>query len=88
MEGDFSARVRRVFDNPGAVLESAGAGFGDVVKATVYLTDLGQFQVLNVIYAEYFGSHKPARSTVGVAALPMGSPVEIDLVAVIEERRS
>jgi reactive intermediate/imine deaminase len=87
VEGDFAAMARRVFDNLGAVLESAGAGFDDVVKATVYLTDLGNFQVLNGIYAEVFGAHKPARSTVGVANLPMGSPVEIDLVAELKKRR-
>ncbi|MGA7615536.1 MAG: RidA family protein [Thermoanaerobaculia bacterium] len=82
VEGEFESLVRRVFENLRAVLDSAGASFDDVVKATVYLTDLGQFQKLNGIYAEYFGDHKPARSTVGVAQLPMGAPVEIDLVAV------
>jgi reactive intermediate/imine deaminase len=82
VKGDFEAQVRRVFDNLGAVLRSAGADFKDVVKATVYLTNLSDFQTLNGIYAEYFGTHKPARSTVGVAALPKGAPVEIDLIAV------
>jgi 2-iminobutanoate/2-iminopropanoate deaminase len=81
VQGSFESMVRRVFDNLRAVLESAGAGFSDVVKATVYLTDLGDFQKLNEIYAEYFGDHKPARSTVGVAQLPKGARVEIDLIA-------
>ena len=81
--GDFSAQARRVFDNLKAVLNEAGGDFRNVVKATVYLSDLNNFQTLNAIYAEYFGEHKPARSTVGVSALPRGAAVEIDLVAVI-----
>ena len=83
VEGDFSAQARRVFDNLRAVLKQSGAEFRDVIKATVYLTDLGNFQTLNGIYAEYFGQHKPARSTVGVASLPKGAAIEIDLIAVI-----
>lgn len=83
VEGDFSAQVRRVFDNLRAVLRQSGADFRNVAKATVYLTDLGNFQTLNGIYAEYFGDHKPARSTVGVSQLPKGAQVEIDLIAVL-----
>jgi len=83
IEGDFSAQSRRVFDTLRAVLKAAGAHFGNVTRATVYLTVLNYFQTLNSIYGEYFGSHKPARSTVGVAQLPRGAAVEIDLIAVI-----
>jgi 2-iminobutanoate/2-iminopropanoate deaminase len=83
VEGDFAAQARRVFENLKAVLAAAGAGFGDVVKATVYLTDLANFATLNEIYASYFGDTKPARSTVGVAQLPKGASVEIDLVAIL-----
>ena len=83
VKGDFSVQARRVFDNLRAVLDQAGAGFRHVVKATVYLTDLGDFQALNGIYAEYFGDHKPARTTVQVAGLPKGSTVEIDLIAIV-----
>jgi len=83
IQGDFTAQARRVFENLKAVLKEAGGDFGNVVKTTVYLSDLTNFQTLNAIYAEYFGDHKPARSTVGVAALPRGAAVEIDLVAVI-----
>jgi len=83
IEGDFPAQVRRVLDNLKAVLRAAGIDFRNVTRATVYLTDLGNFQTLNSIYAEYFGEHKPARSTVGVAALPRGAAVEIDLIAAI-----
>jgi 2-iminobutanoate/2-iminopropanoate deaminase len=83
VQGDFAVQAKRVFENLRAVLKESGAEFQHVVKATVYLTDLGNFQTLNSIYAEYFGEHKPARSTVGVAQLPRGAGVEIDLIAVV-----
>ena len=83
VQGDFVAQARRVFENLKAVLNESRAEFRHVVKATVYLSDLGNFQALNSIYGEYFGDHKPARSTVGVAQLPRGAAVEIDLVAVL-----
>ena len=83
IEGDFTAQVRRVLENLKAVLKEAGTDFGRVVKATVYLADLANFATMNSIYAEYFGGNKPARSTVGVAALPRGAAVEIDLIAII-----
>lgn len=83
VEGDFPTLVRRVFDNLRAVLRKGGADFRHVTKATVYLTDLGNFQTLNSVYAEAFGDHKPARSTVGVAQLPKGATVEIDVIAVV-----
>jgi reactive intermediate/imine deaminase len=83
IEGDFATQTRRVFDNLRAVLRASGADFNNVARATVYLTDLGNFQALNSIYGQYFGDHKPARSTVGVAQLPLGAAVEIDLIAVI-----
>ena len=72
-----------MFDNLKAVLRQSGADFRNVTKATVYLTDLTNFQTMNSIYAEYFGEHKPARSTVGVAQLPKGAAVEIDVIAVV-----
>jgi len=81
IEGGFEAQARRVFANLEAVLTAAGCGFGDVLKATVYLADMTDFPVLNAVYAEAFGDHKPARSTVQAAALPLGARVEIDLVA-------
>lgn len=83
VEGDFETLTRRVFENLKAVLESDGASFSNVVKATVFLKSMSDFQTLNGVYAEYFGGHKPARSTVAVADLPKGVPVEIDLVAVV-----
>jgi|CXWL01.1.fsa_nt_gi 2-iminobutanoate/2-iminopropanoate deaminase len=78
---DFAAQARQVFANLDAVLATAGCGLGDVLKATVFITDFANFPTLNAIYAEAFGDHKPARSTVAVAALPKGALVEIDLVA-------
>jgi 2-iminobutanoate/2-iminopropanoate deaminase len=63
------------------VLREAGTSLDDVVKATVFVTDLGDFAKLNAIYAKRFGAHKPARSTVQVPALPRGASVEIELVA-------
>ena len=79
----FEAQAHRVFKNLDAVLRASGSDFSRVLKATVYLADLANFQALNTIYAEYFGTHKPARSTVGVAQLPKGAAVEIDLIALI-----
>ena len=81
--GDFATQARRVFDNLRAVLRAGGADFHNVAKATVFLTNLGNFQTLNAIYAEYFGDHKPARTTVQVAGLPKGAELEIDLIAVL-----
>ncbi len=83
VDGDFAAQVHRVFENLKAVLTAGGTGLGNVIKATVYLTDLANFATLNEIYASYFGDAKPARSTVGVAQLPKGGLVEIDLIAVV-----
>jgi 2-iminobutanoate/2-iminopropanoate deaminase len=79
--GGFEAQARQVLRNLGHVLESAGCSFQDVVKATIFITDLAHFQVLNELYGEAVGAHRPARSTVQVAALPKGALVEIDLVA-------
>jgi len=83
VEGDFAAQANRVFENLKAVLAAGGATFANVAKATVYLTDLANFATLNEIYASYFGDTKPARTTVGVAQLPKGGLVEIDLVAIV-----
>jgi 2-iminobutanoate/2-iminopropanoate deaminase len=79
--GGFEAQARRVLDNLREVLASAGCTFADVVRATVYLVDLDDFPRLNSLYGEAMGDHRPARSTVQVAALPKDALVEIDLVA-------
>ena len=80
VEGDVAAQTRRVFDNLEAVLAGAGATLSDVVRAGVYLVDMGDFAKMNEVFAARFGAHRPARSTVTVAALPAGARVEIDLV--------
>lgn len=81
--GGFEAQARQVLRNLQHVLESTGCSFQDVVKATIYVTDLTHFPVLNELYGEALGAHRPARSTVQVADLPKGALVEIDLVAVL-----
>ena len=84
--GDAAAQTRRVLVNLRAVLEAGGASLQDVVKTTVFLTDLaGDFAAMNAVYAEVFAGHAPARSTVGVAALPLGARVEIEAWAVVPE---
>jgi 2-iminobutanoate/2-iminopropanoate deaminase len=79
--GDIAAQTERVLDNLAAVLAAAGCGFGDVVKTTIYLVDLGDFQVVNQTYAKRFSAAPPARATVQVSALPKGARVEIDAIA-------
>jgi 2-iminobutanoate/2-iminopropanoate deaminase len=79
--GDVMDQTERVLTNLGAVLEAAGFSFEDVVKTTIFLTDMNDFTAVNNIYAKYFGVTKPARSTVAVAALPRGVRVEIDAIA-------
>ena len=79
--GDISAQTERVLDNLAAVLEAAGVGFANVVKTTIYLMDLGDFAVVNAIYAKRFSEAPPARATVQVSALPKGARVEIDAIA-------
>jgi len=75
--------VARVLENLKAVLEAAGSGLDRVVKTTVYLTSLKDFEAMNEVYARYFGDNRPARSTVQVAALPRGARVEIDAIATL-----
>lgn len=77
----FEAQVRQVFKNLEAVLAAGGCTFQDVVKATVYLQNFGDFGTMNQIYEERMGQHKPARSTVQAASLPRNAMVEIDFVA-------
>ena len=81
--GDAEVQVRRVFENLRAVARAAGAELADAVKLTVYLTDLGNFQVVNKVMAEYCSQPYPARAAVGVAALPRGAAVEVDAVLVV-----
>jgi len=79
--GGIEASAERVLDNLEAVLKAEGLTFADVVKTTVFLTRPDDFQALNAVYGKRMGDHKPARSTVIVAALPRNAPLEIELVA-------
>lgn len=78
--GDFEARTRRVFDNLAAVAAAAGGSLENVVKLTVYLTDLDNFATVNAVMADYFTQPYPARAALGVAALPKGADVEAEAI--------
>ena len=80
VDGDFEARARRVFDNLAAVAAAAGGSLDDVVKLTVFLTDLGNFATVNAVMEDYFQQPFPARAAVGVASLPKGADVEADAI--------
>jgi 2-iminobutanoate/2-iminopropanoate deaminase len=81
VEGGFEAQARQVLENLRQILLSGGVDFSAVVKSTIYMVELDDFEVLNELYAESMGVHRPARSTVQVAALPRGALVEIDMMA-------
>jgi 2-iminobutanoate/2-iminopropanoate deaminase len=81
IEGGIEAQTARVLENLAAVLAAAGSSLSQVVKTTVFLTDMADFPAMNQVYAEEFGDHKPARATVAVAGLPLGVRVEIEVVA-------
>lgn len=83
VEGGIEAQTRQVLANIRALLRSQGADFSHVAKATVFLADMADFPVMNPLYAEAMGDHKPARSTIQVAALPLGSRIEIEVIAVL-----
>lgn len=84
VDGDIGAQARQVFENLKAVLAAADASFDQVVRVGIYLTDLGNFAAVNEVMKQYFREPFPARSTIGVAALPLGAQVEIDMVAVFD----
>ena len=84
VDGDFESRARRVFDNLSAVAEAAGGSLDDIVKLTVFLTDLGNFATVNSVMEDYFKVPFPARAAVGVASLPKGVDVEADAILFLE----
>jgi reactive intermediate/imine deaminase len=84
VSGPIDAQIRRVFDNLKAIVTAAGADFSQVAKLNVFLTDLGNFALLNKIMAEYFVEPYPARAAIQVAALPKGAAVEMDCVVELE----
>lgn len=82
VDNEIKTQTRQVFANLKAVLEEANTTADNVVKVNIYLNDMDDFGVVNVIYAEFFGEHKPARSTVAVQTLPKNVLIEIDLIAI------
>jgi len=78
VDGGVDAQARQVLANIAAVLRDCGASMTDVAKTTVFVTDIAEFLIVNTVYAEAFGDHRPARSTVQVAALPGGAQIEIE----------
>ena len=80
VDGGIVPETERIFQNLAAVLKAASRSFDDVVRAGVYLTNMADFAAMNGIYAKYFSQPFPARTTIGVAALPLGARVEIDVV--------
>lgn len=83
LEDDVVVQTKQVLENLSAVLEAAGSSMGQVVKTTIFLDSMDDFATVNEIYAEAFGDHKPARSTVAVKTLPKNALVEIDAIAMV-----
>jgi 2-iminobutanoate/2-iminopropanoate deaminase len=84
IEGGIAEQTERVLENIKGVLEASGASLASVVKTTVFLKDMGQFQEMNVVYGRYFPENPPARSTVQAARLPRDVSIEIDAIALVE----
>ena len=82
LASEIDGQTRQALVNLSAILEEAGMGKNSVVKTTIFLVDLGAFQTVNQIYGQFFGEHRPARSTVQVSALPKGALVEVEAIAV------
>lgn len=85
LNGNIKEQTHQVLKNLGAVLDASGASFNSVIKTTIFLADMDDFISVNTIYAEYFGDHKPARSTVAVKTLPKNAKVEIECIAQISD---
>lgn len=83
LEDDVVIQTKQVLKNLSAVLEEAGSSLGHVIKTTIFLSNMDDFAVVNGLYEEAFGSHKPARSTVAVKTLPKNALVEIDAIALV-----
>jgi 2-iminobutanoate/2-iminopropanoate deaminase len=81
IEGDIAAQTRRVLENVGTLLSAAGLTYGDVVRTTVFLADMGDFAAMNAAYGRFFSEPYPARSTVQAARLPRDARIEIDVIA-------
>ena len=84
VEGDVAVQTEQVMKNLQAVLEAAGTNFDNVIKATVFLSDMNDFAAMNGVYGRYVGETPPSRSAVQVAALPLSADVEIEMIALVE----
>jgi 2-iminobutanoate/2-iminopropanoate deaminase len=84
VEGGIEPETRQALQNIQKILEAAGSSLSDVVKTTVFLRDMGEFSLMNAVYAEFFTKDPPARSTVQVAALPKAAAVEIEAIALVK----
>jgi 2-iminobutanoate/2-iminopropanoate deaminase len=84
--GGIEAETRQTLNNMSTILEAAGTNLDNVVKTTVFLTDIKEFSRMNAVYGEFFKSNPPARSTVQVAALPLGAAVEIEAIALLKKQ--
>lgn len=84
VSGGIEAETRQTLTNLSNILEGAGSSMANVLKTTVFLKDMGEFALMNAIYAEFFGHDPPARSTIQAAALPLGAAVEIEAIAFID----
>jgi 2-iminobutanoate/2-iminopropanoate deaminase len=87
VNGGIAEQTTRALENLRAVLKAAGCGLDQVVKTTVFLVDMADFSAMNEVYGRVFGAHRPARSTVAVAALPKGARVEIEVIATVNRER-
>lgn len=85
IDGDVAAQAKLAMENLGRVLKAAGVTFRNVVKTTIFLVDMNDFATVNPVYGSFFGDVPPARSTVAVAALPLGARVEIEAIAIREK---
>ena len=85
--GGIAEQTTRALENLRAILTATGSDFSHVVKTTVFLVDMADFTAMNEVYGRVFGSHRPARSTVAVAALPRGARVEIEVIAAVKSER-
>jgi 2-iminobutanoate/2-iminopropanoate deaminase len=85
--GGIAEQTTRALENLRAILTAAGTGLAQVVKTTVFLVDMADFTAMNEVYGRVFGTHRPARSTVAVAALPRGARVEIEVIATVKSER-
>jgi 2-iminobutanoate/2-iminopropanoate deaminase len=83
IEGDIKTQTRRTLENVKAILTAAGSSLQNVVKATVFMTDLSEFAAMNEAYGEFFPQNPPARTTVEVSALPRGAKIEIETIAMV-----